>query len=144
VQTFGDLVTFNPHVHALVVDGVFLPIGTFAGTRAGRFMLQDVLGNFVPPLKRTEAWGAQPDRDGGLRRTVGWFLYQGVTDPLGGINMLWPLFGVMQQVMISNYSNAALTAVFMFVVFAVLLYSIKAIVRARSVGDRTRIARLPT
>jgi carbon starvation protein len=46
--------------------------------------------------------------------------------------------------MISNYSNAALTAVFMFVVFAVLLYSIKAIVRARSVGDRTRIARLPT
>ncbi|TWT18556.1 carbon starvation protein A [Luteimonas marina] len=204
---------------AILFEALFILTAVDAGTRAGRFMLQDLLGNFIPALRRTEAWGPNLIATGGCVALWGYFLYQGVTDPLGGINMLWPLFGIanqmlagialmlctvvlfkmkkdryawvsivptawllvctisaglikifdanpavgflaqanryraaiqageliapskdmggMQQIMFNNYVNAGLTALFLFVVLAVLFYSIKAILKARRSPERT-------
>jgi len=204
---------------AILFEALFILTAVDAGTRAGRFMLQDLLGSFVPALRRTEAWGPNLIATGGCVALWGYFLYQGVVDPLGGINTLWPLFGIanqmlagialmlctvvlfkmkrdryawvtvvptvwllicttaaglikifdanpavgflaqahkyrdaiargevtapaksieqMQQIMVNSYVNTGLTALFLFVVFSVLVYSLGAIVKARANPQRS-------
>lgn len=62
-------------------------------------MLQDLMGTFVPSFKRTEALVPNLVATGLCVAAWGYFLYQGVVDPLGGINTLWPLFGVANQML---------------------------------------------
>ena len=62
-------------------------------------MLQDLLGSFVPALRRTESWTANLIATAGCVAMWGYLLYQGVIDPLGGINTLWPLFGISNQML---------------------------------------------
>ncbi|MEI2430846.1 MULTISPECIES: carbon starvation CstA family protein [Lysobacter] len=204
---------------AILFEALFILTAVDAGTRAGRFMLQDLLGSFVPALRRTEAWGPNLIATGGCVALWGYFLYQGVVDPLGGINTLWPLFGIanqmlagialmlctvalfkmkrdryawvtivptvwllicttaaglikifdsnpavgflaqahkysaaiakgevtapaksleqMHQIMVNSYVNTGLTALFLFVVFSVLVYSLGAIMKARANPQRS-------
>ncbi len=204
---------------AILFEALFILTAVDAGTRAGRFMLQDLLGSFVPSMKRTESWVANIIGTAGCVALWGYLLYQGVVDPLGGINTLWPLFGIsnqmlagialmlgvvvlikmkrqryiwvplipavwllvctttagfiklfdanpavgflalgkkysdalaagqilapakdvnqMQHVIFNAYTNAALTGLFLFVVFAILFYAIKVGVAAWGKKERT-------